>query len=80
MIADILNNKKSNLVVTELFIRGRKLNISLVFIRQYYFAVPKNSRLNCTHLFITNVFNKEELQQIPFNHSLDIDSRDFMNL
>ena len=46
MIADILNNKKLNPVVTELFIRGRKLNISLVFITQSYFAVPKNIRLN----------------------------------
>ena len=80
MIADMLNNKKRNLVVTELFIRGRKLNISLVFIRQYYFAIPKNSRLNCAHHFITNVFNKRELQQIAFNHSSDIDIRDFMNL
>ena len=46
MIADILSNKKLNPVVTELFIRGRKLNISLVFITQSYFAVPKNIRLN----------------------------------
>ena len=49
MIADILSNKKVNPVVTELFIRGRKLNISLVFMTQYYFAVPKNIRLNSTH-------------------------------
>ena len=46
MIADILNNKKLNPVVTELFIRGRKLNMSLVFITQSYFAVTKNIRLN----------------------------------
>ena len=42
MIADILNNKKLNPVVTELFIRGRKLNISFIFVTQFYFAVPKN--------------------------------------
>ena len=49
MIADILSNKKVNPVVTELFTRGRKLNISLVFMTQYYFTVPKNIRLNSTH-------------------------------
>ena len=46
MIADMLSNKKRNPVVTELFIRGRKLNVSLVFITQSYFAVPKNISLN----------------------------------
>ena len=49
MIADMLSNKKLNKIVTELFIRGRKLNISIVFITQSYFAVPKNLRLNSTH-------------------------------
>ena len=49
MIADMINNNKLNPVVTELFIRGRKLNISIVFIRQYYFKVPKDARLNSTH-------------------------------
>ena len=53
IIADILNNKKLNPIVTELFIRGRKLNISLVFITQSYFAVPKDIRLNSTHSFQT---------------------------
>ena len=48
MIADMLSNKKLNPIVTELFIRGRKLNISLVFIRQSYFAAPKTVRLNST--------------------------------
>ena len=42
MIADILNNKKLNPVVTVLFIKGRKLNISFIFVTQFYFAVPKN--------------------------------------
>ena len=49
MIADMLSNKKLSKIVTELFIRGRKLNISIVFITQSYFAVPKNLRLNSTH-------------------------------
>ena len=52
MIADMLSNKKLNPVVTQLFIRDWKLNISLVFITQSYFAVPKDIRLNCTHYFI----------------------------
>ena len=51
MIADMLSNKKLNPVVTELLIRGRKLNISLAFITQSYFAVPKIIRLNSTILF-----------------------------
>ena len=51
MIADMINNKKLNSIVTELFIRGRKLNISLVFITQSYFEVPKDVRLNTTHFF-----------------------------
>ena len=49
MIADMINNKKLNSVVTELFIRGRKLNISIFFITQSYFKVPKDVRLNSTH-------------------------------
>ena len=80
MIADMLSNKKLNPIVTELFIRGRKLNISLVFITQSYFAVPKNIRLNSTHYFVMKIPNKRELQQIAFNHSSDIDFQDFMNL
>ena len=54
-------------------LRGRKLNISLVFIRQSYFAVPKDVRLNSTHYFVMKIPNKRELQQIVFNHSSDID-------
>ena len=73
-------NKKLNPIVTELFIKGRKLNISLVFITQSYFAVPKNIRLNSTHYFIMKIPNKQELQQIAFNHSSDIEFQDFMNL
>ena len=76
----MLNNKKLNPIVTELFIRGRKLNISLLFITQSYFAVPKDIRLNSTHYFIIKIPNKKELQQIAFNHSSDIDFQDYMNL
>ena len=69
MIADMINNKNLNSLVTELFIRGRKLNMSLVFIRQSYFKVPKDVRLNTTHFFIAKIPNKRELQKIARNHS-----------
>ena len=80
MIADMINNNKLNRVVTELFIRGRKLNIYIVFITQSYFKVPKNARLNSTHFFIMKIPNKRELQQTALNHSSDIDFKDFMNI
>ena len=63
-----------------MFIRGRKLNISFVYITQFYFIAPKNIRLNSTHYFVMKIPNKGELQQIAFNHSSDIDFQDFMNL
>ena len=72
--------KKLSPTVTELFLRGRKLNISLVFISQSYFKVPKPVRLNATHYFIMKIANKRELQQIASNHSSDIDLKDFMKL
>ena len=80
MIADMIHNKKLNSIVTELFIRGRKLNISLVFITQSYFKVPKDVRLNTSHFFITKIPNKRELQQIAINHSSDINTKDFANI
>ena len=58
MIADMISNKELNSIVTELFIRGRKLNISLVFITQSYFKVPRDVRLNTTHFFIMKIPNK----------------------
>ena len=80
MIADMIHNKKLNSIVTELFIRGRKLNISLVFITQSYFKVPKDVRLNTTHFFIGKIPNKRDLQQIAANHSSDISPKDFINI
>ena len=62
MIADMINNKKLNSVVTELFIRGRKLNVFFAFITQSYFKVPKDARLNSTRFFIMKFPNKRELQ------------------
>ena len=78
MIADLINNKKLNSVVTELFISGRKLNVSLVLITQSYFKVPKNVKLNTTHFFIMKITNKRELQQTALNHSSDIGFKDFI--
>ena len=80
MIANIINNKNLNPVVTELFVRGRKLNISIVFVTQSYFKVSKDVRLNSTHFFILKIPNKRELQQIALNHSSDTDFKDFMKI
>ena len=80
MIADMIINNKLNPIVTELFMRGRKLNISIAFITQSYFKVPKDVRLNSTHFFIMKIPNKRELQQIALNHSSDIDFKDFMKI
>ena len=71
MIIDMFSNKKLNLIVTELFIRGRKLNISLVFVIKSSFPVPKNVRIKFSHYCIMKIPNKHELQQIAFNHSSD---------
>ena len=75
----MINNKKLNSIVTELYTRGRKLNISLVFITQSYLKVPKDVRLNST-FFIMKTPNKREFQQIALSHSSDIDSKDFIKI
>ena len=80
MIADMINNKKLNSIVTDPFIRCRKLNISLVFISQSYFKVPKDVRPNTTHFFIMKIPNRIELQQIATSHSSDIDFKDVINI
>ena len=80
MLADMLSNKILNPIVTELYIRGRKLNISFVFITQSYFSVLTDITLNSRHYFVMKVSNKRELQQIAYNHSSDIDLKDFINL
>ena len=80
MIADIMSNKKFQAIIKELFIRCRKLNISLVFITQSYFSVPKDVRLNSTHYLIVKINNKRELQNFLINHSADIDYKDFVKV
>ena len=76
MIADMIQNKKVNSIVTEFFIRGWKWSISLVFITQLYFRVPKDIRLNTTYFIITKILSKKELQQIAINHSSDISTEE----
>ena len=80
MITDMINNKKLNSIVTEFFIRGRKLNISLLFITQSYFKVPKDVRLNSTNFFIMKIPSKRELQQIELNLSSDNNFKDFIKI
>ena len=80
MIADMINNKRLNPVVTELFIRARKLNISIVFITQSYFKVPKDVRLNSTHFFIMKIPNKRKRQQITLKYSSNIDFKDVIKI
>ena len=80
MIADMIQNKKLNSVVTELFIAGRKLNSYLVFITQSYFQVPKDVRLNTTHFFNHKILSNRELQKIAINHWSDIITEGFINI
>ena len=80
MIAHMIKNKELNSIVKELFIRGRKLNISLIFITQSYFKVTKDVRLNTSHFFIMKIPNKRELQQIAINHSSDINTEGFIEI
>ena len=72
--------KQLSPIVIELFLRGKKLNVSLVFISQSYFKVPKPIRLNATYYFIMEIPNKRELRQIASNHSSDIEFKDLMKL
>ena len=80
MIADIMTNKRFQAIIKELFIRCRKLNISLVFITQSYFSVPKDARLNTTHYFIMKINNRIVLKNIVTDHSVDIDYQDFKKI
>ena len=80
MISHVISNKKAQQVLKELFIRCRKLNISLCFLTQSYVSVPKDVRFNCTHYIIFKLNSKRELQNIAINHSADIDYKDFVNI
>ena len=78
MMADMEANKKLKTIVDKLFIGGRKLNISVVFLSQSYFALPKTIRLNVTHYFTMKISNKRELQKIALNHSSNTEFRNFI--
>ena len=78
MIANMMKNKTFQAIIKELFIRYRKLSISLVFVTQSYFPVPKDVRLNSLYYLIMKINNKRELQNIAITHSADIDYKDFM--
>ena len=80
MIADVMTNKKFQAIIKELFIRCKKLNISLLFISQSYFSVPKDVTLNLTHYLIMKINNKKELQNIATDHSADIDYKDYLKI
>ena len=75
-----MTNKRFRAMIKELFIRGRKLKISLVFISQSYFSVPEDFRLNSTHYLIIKIHKKRGLQQIAINHSADIDYKHFLKI
>ena len=75
-----MTNKKFQAITKELFIRCRKLNISIVFITQSYFSVPKEVRLNSTHYLIMKIHIRRELQQIAIDHSADIEYKDFLRI
>ena len=79
MIGDIMANKKFQAITKELFIRCRKLNISLVFCSILFFC-SKRCKIKSTHCLIMNINNKRELQNIAINHSADIDYGDFIKI
>ena len=80
MIFHVMSDKKARQILKELFIRCRKLNMSLCFLTQSYFSIPKDVRLNCTHCVIFRISNKRELQTISINFSSDIDYKDFIKI
>ena len=80
MISHVMSDKKAQQILKDLFIRCRKLNISLCFLTQLYFSVSKDVRLNCTHYILFKLNNRRELQNIAINHSADIDYKDFIKI
>ena len=80
MIADMIRNKKLDSVVNELFIRERKLNISLAFITQSYFKIPKDVRLNNTHFFIAKNLKQKTTSTNCDKPFIRIRTEDFINI
>ena len=75
-----MSHKKAQQGLKDLLIRCRKLNISLCFLTQSYFSVPKDVKLNCTHYILFKLNSKRELQNIAINHSADIDYKEFIKI
>ena len=80
MIADIMTDKRFEIIIKELFIKCRKLKISLAFITQSYCLVPKDAKLNSKHCFMMKINDRIELKNIAINHSADIDYNDFKKI
>ena len=80
MVSHVMSDKKAQQILKYLFIRCRKLNISLCFLTQSYFSVPKDVRLNCTHCILFKLNNRRELQNIAINHSADVDYKHFIKI
>ena len=80
MIADIMKNEKFKAMIKELFIRCRKLNISVVFITQSYFRTPKDARLNSTHYILMKIDNKKELKSMAEEKSDHLYYKDFLKM
>ena len=80
MISHVISDRRAQQILKDLFIRCRKLNISLCFLSQSYFSVPKDVKLNCTHYILFKLNNKGELRNIAINHSADIDYKDFIKI
>ena len=80
MISHVMSGKEAQQILKDLFIRCRKLNVSLCFLTQFYFSVPKDVRLNCTHYIFFKLNNRKELQNIATDHSDDIDYKDFIKI
>ena len=80
MISCVMSDRRAQQILKDLFIRCRKLNISLCFLTQSYFSVPKEVRLNCTHCILFKLNNRRELQNIAIDHSADIDYKDFIKI
>ena len=80
MISHVMSDKKAQQVLKELFIRGRKLNVTLCFLTHSYFNVSKDVRLNCMQYIIFKLNSKTELQNIAINHSADIGYKDYIKI
>ena len=80
MIFHVMSDRRAQQILKDLFITHRKLNISLCFLIQFYFSVPKDVRLNYTHYILFKLNYKRELQNIAINHSADIDYKDFIEI